>query len=151
MGTMMSNAHKSGCRRTRKQGSPIIPRNGMNPSVVLQRKFLYFVQNAAAESMMESLRNSVGWREKGIHGISNHHRAPLILIQKINTNNKRAITMTLITLTFFLHQRYGIFMAATMAKSPIPAWRIFLRMKRQLFGSAMLPVSTSRFVILYES
>jgi hypothetical protein len=105
MGTMMSRAHRSGCKRTRKQGRPIMPKNGINPSEVFPRKFLYFVQNAAAERIIESLRNSVGWSEKGIPGISNHHRAPLILTQNMSTSRSSDITMTLMTLTCFFHQR----------------------------------------------
>lgn len=151
MGTMISSAHRSGCKSTRREGRPIIPKNGMKPSVVLPRKFLYFAQNAPADSMIESLRNSVGWSEKGIHGISNQPRAPLILTPNTKTKSKSTITTILITFTCFCHQRYGIFMAITIAHKPIPAWSIFLRIKRQLFGSAILPVSTNLLVIRYES
>lgn len=105
MGTIIRRAQRSGCNKTRKQGRPIIPKNGINQSEVFPRKFLYLVQNAAAEKMIESFRNSVGWSEKGIPGISNHQRAPLILTQKIKTNKRRVMTITLITLTFFFHQR----------------------------------------------
>lgn len=151
MGTIMRRAQRSGCNKTRKQGRPIMPRNGINPSEVFPKKFLYLVQNAAAERIIESFKNSVGWSEKGIPGISNHPRAPFIFTQKMRTNKRSAITITLITLTCFFHHRYGILIAITIAQRPIPAWSIFLRIKRQLFGSAMLPVSTSLFVIRYES
>lgn len=151
IGMTMSRAHKSGCNNTSNEGSHTIPKNGTNHSDVFQRKFLYFVQKAATESMIESFKNSVGCREKGIPGTSNHPRAPLILTPITSTSINNIMTMMLIAFTFFFHQRYGIFIAKTIAVSPMPACNIFLSIKRQLFGASMLHASTSLFVILYES
>lgn len=150
-GITINNAPRSGCNNTSRVGSHTIQRKGINHSVVFQRKFLYFVQNAATDRIIESFKNSVGWSEKGTPGISNHHLAPFILTPNTNTRTSMITTKTLIVFTCFFHHRYGILIAMTIATRPIPAWRIFLSIKRQLFGSAMLPASTSLLVIRYES
>lgn len=101
----IKSAPRSGCNKTSRAGNQTIPRNGMNHSVVFQRKFLYFVQNAATERITESFKNSVGWSEKGIPGISNHHRAPLIFTPSTSTNTSIIMTKTLIVFTCFFHHK----------------------------------------------
>lgn len=104
IGMIINNAPRSGCKRTRKDGIPTIPKNGINPSEVLLKRNLFLLQKADTDSMSVSLRNSVGCSEKGIPGISNHPRAPLIFTPKISTNISRVIVMMLITLICFFHQ-----------------------------------------------
>gem|GEM_PF-6960626 len=105
MGSIIKRAHRSGCNSTKKQGSQMMPINGIKPSMLLCRRFLYFVQNADADNIIESLRNSVGCREKGIPGMSNHPRAPFIFTQKMRTSKSITMTHILIILTCFFHQR----------------------------------------------
>jgi len=104
-GMTIKSAPRSGCSNTKKAGSHTIHKNGINPSDALQRKFLYFVQKAATDKIMESFKNSVGWSEKGIQGISNHQRAPFIFTPTIST--RRSITKTLILIIFicFFHHK----------------------------------------------
>jgi hypothetical protein len=151
IGSIIIRAPKSGCSRTKKDGTHTIHKKGTKPFEILPSMFLYLLQKADTAKISESLRNSVGCREKGIPGMSNHPRAPLILIQKTRTRMSNIIAPTLIILTCFFHQIYGILIARTMAKSPRQACTTFLAIKRQLFGSDRLPVSTIFLVILYES
>lgn len=104
-GIMINNAPRSGCNKTRKEGSQTIPRKGINHSEVFPRKFLYFAQNAATDRITESFKNSVGWSEKGIPGMSNHHRAQLIFIPKMSTSTSIISTKILIVFTCFFHHK----------------------------------------------
>ncbi len=60
IGIIIIKAPKSGWSMTRKEGSHTIPKNGIKPSDVLDRTFLYRLQKAATAKMRESFRNSVG-------------------------------------------------------------------------------------------
>ncbi len=104
-GMIINSAPRSGWSNTRKEGSQTIPIKGINHSVVFQRKFLYFAQKAATERITESFRNSVGCSEKGIPGISNHHRAQLIFTPNTRTRTSMIITNTLIVFTCFFHHK----------------------------------------------
>lgn len=104
-GIIINNAQRSGCNNTRKEGSQMIQRKGINHSEVFLRKFLFFVQKAATDSIIESFKNSVGCSEKGIPGISNHQRAQFILSPTMSTRTSIIMTKTLIVLTCFFHQR----------------------------------------------
>ena len=151
MGKMTSRVQKSGCHTTKREGSPTMSKNGMKPSQVLESTFLFFAQKDATAIIIESFKNSVGCIEKGIPGISNQPRFPLIVIPTTRTSTRRTMAMILIIFDCFFHQRNGILIATIIAARPIHAWRIFLTIKRQLLGSGKLPVSTRRLVIRYES
>lgn len=102
---MIKRAHKSGCNKTKREGTPTIQTKGIKPSEVWESIFLYLLQNADTESTMVSLRSSVGWREKGIPGISNHPRAPLIFTPKTSTSISKNIVIIVIHFICFFHHR----------------------------------------------
>ncbi len=105
IGMIIRSAQRSGWRKTRIRGMIILNQNGIKPCCKSAREFLYRLQKEATVNMIESFKNSVGWREKGSHGISNHHRAPLILMPNIRTATKSPITSVAMSLVFFFHQR----------------------------------------------
>ena len=128
IGAMMRIDQKSGCSARRKNTRITIKKNGINPSKRSQRRNFRFFMKYARNITSPIFINSTGWREKGTHGISIHHFAPLYSAHTKRTINKKLKVIKNISFANFSRYVYGIFVMIAIILIPIQTWMI-LRMR----------------------